>query len=115
MKEIENAVIKSTILGIEDHGIFTFMINLDFSGSCQGYGGYILDRWVQAEKRRVGSAYGCDAILSVVTLFEKNWEELPGTPCRVESNDGIIYRLGHYITDRWVNLKELAEKYEEEK
>ena len=38
--EIRNAVIQSTMLGYEDHGILTCFLHLDYSGAGQGFGGY---------------------------------------------------------------------------
>ena len=43
MEEIKNAIITGTYLGIEDHGILTFWLYLDYGGSGQGFGGYQLD------------------------------------------------------------------------
>ena len=42
MEEIKNAIITGTYLGIEDHGILTFWLYLDYGGSGQGFGGYQL-------------------------------------------------------------------------
>lgn len=40
---MKNAKITHTMLGTEDHGIFTFMLHVDYDGSGQGIGGYALD------------------------------------------------------------------------
>lgn len=55
---VENAQIESTMLGMEDHGILTFFLSLKFEGSGQGFGGYAMDSYDKAKKRRVGSALG---------------------------------------------------------
>lgn len=42
-KQIENARITDTMLGIEDHGIMTCFIFCEFASGCCGFGGYSLD------------------------------------------------------------------------
>ena len=42
MEETKNAQIESTMLGFEDHGIFTCFLNLDYGSSAQGFGGAAL-------------------------------------------------------------------------
>ncbi len=44
MREKRNAVIESTTLGPEGHGIFSAYLTLNFGGSCQAFGGYALDK-----------------------------------------------------------------------
>ena len=66
-REIVNARIRSTTLGVEDHGIFTAWLNLDYGGSGQGFGGWALDGKPvkrDAHSRRPGTAYGCEFIRS---------------------------------------------------
>lgn len=61
--------VKSVFLGIEDHGILTFMVMLDFGGSGQGFGTYTLDTYDHVKKRRVGTAFGCEALLRLIEFF----------------------------------------------
>lgn len=56
-------------LFIEDHGILTVYVTLEFGGSVQGFGGYCLDGYDAAKKRRVGTAAGCDYLLRLLVLF----------------------------------------------
>ena len=35
--------VKSAYVEIEDHGVLTLWVHLDFGGSCQGFGGHSLD------------------------------------------------------------------------
>jgi hypothetical protein len=89
--EIKNAKIQSTFLGIEDHGIFTAMITLDYGESSQGFGNHDLTY------RDYGIKY-LRKILEVVGV--DCWEELKGKHVRVKS-DGHIYSIGHIIEDKW--------------
>lgn len=108
---IQNARIESTMLGEEDHGIFTCMLSLDFGGSGVGFGGYGLDDWNESLNRRVGTAYGLDCLkLILKTLDVSTWEKLPGTYIRVEltgPNLGAkILRIGHVLKDKWFSFED---------
>lgn len=94
-----NAVIGETFLGWEDHGIPTFNLRLDYSGSCQGFGGYDLRLPVYAEKMlwRV-----------MKTLGVNSWEDLPGTHCRARCEQDKIHEIGHIIEDKWFKPEDLT-------
>ena len=108
--KIENCRIKSTMLGVEDHGIFTCMLHLEGDGWGCGFGGYGLDMWSDADKRRIGTAYGMEFIKKILDTLElERWEQLPGTLIRAE-NEGIggkVVRIGHYMRDKWFDPREL--------
>ena len=65
-REIKNARIRSTMLGREDHGILTFMIDLEYGGGGQGFGGYGLDEYDAEHERRVGVAASMDLISEIL-------------------------------------------------
>lgn len=107
--EKKNAKIVRTMLGVEDHGVFTFVISLDYGGSGQGYGTYALDSFDKAKKCRVGTAFGCEAIMRLLKVLEvKSWEDLNGKYCRVEATWDGVRRIGHPLNDQWLDLRELA-------
>lgn len=104
-----NARIKSTSLGYEDHGIMTFYLHLDYGGGGQGFGGYGLDDFDKEKDRRVGTAFGLEAIIQVLkTVGVDTWEKLPGTPVRVRQNHMRIQAIGHFLRDDWLDLSVLA-------
>lgn len=74
------ARIETTTLGVEDHGLFTAVLCLDFdsvSGQCTP--GCILDDKPDATGRRRGSAYGLDFIMEVLRVVGvDHWERLKG-------------------------------------
>jgi len=112
---IFNARIRSTTLGVEDHGIFTAWLHLDYGDSCsQGFGGFALDGKPRERKigsERPGTAYGCEYILRVLrTLEAPSWEKLPGMYCRAEVKGGLIRRIGHVLKDRWFDPAALADQ-----
>ena len=105
--EIKNAKITSTMLGIEDHGHFTFMLNLDYGDSRQGAGGYPLDAYSATQKKRIGTAYGMDLIAAVMkTVGVDTWEDLKGKLIRVRLYNGTIRAIGNLLGDEWLDFKE---------
>lgn len=71
------ARIESTFLGWEDHGCFTCSLNVDYGGSRQGVGGYVLDR--PGVEGRQGSVYGTEFLLRTMRACGVDrWEKLPG-------------------------------------
>lgn len=91
--EIMNAVVRSTQLGCEDHGIFTAMISFDLGGrSVQGFLAYDL--------RCNDAAY--KFIAGVLRVTGKgDWESLKGCVVRVKQVDGLLTEVGHYLNDDW--------------
>lgn len=110
---IKNAVIKSTMLGREDHGIMTFMINIQFDNCvCCGVGAYALDEYDNKSKTRVFRAESMTAISTILDVVGVDtWEELPGKYIRFEDNGwgSTITKIGNIIEDRWFDLKEFFE------
>lgn len=103
MTEIKNAKITGTSLGIEDHGIMTSHLYLEWDGACIGFGGYVLSG-------ESGIAY-IEEILNVVGV--NSWEELKGQYVRVEIG-GIgtkATRIGNLIKDKWLSNNEFFNKY----
>jgi len=107
--KIENARIISTMLGAEDHGIFTASLILEGDGWQCAFGGAALDKPSKDRTRepfRVGCAYGCEYIRRLLEVLEvPSWEKLAGALVRVRSGGigGRIHAVGHIIKDRWFN------------
>lgn len=111
-KEIKNAKIKRTLLGNEDHGIFTCRIYLDYGGLSQSFGDYALDQFNKDKNERVGTAFGLQFIKEILKVLEvKSWEDLPGTFLRVECDWGKVYRIGHFLKNQWFDPSKLCEEY----
>jgi len=104
-----NARIKSTMLGVEDHGILTAYIHLDYGGSGQGFGGYALDSYEgeRGKGGRQGTAWGMEFIRRVLeTVGAERWEQLPGMHCRVRQTDDKVQAIGHIIENKWFDPNE---------
>jgi hypothetical protein len=86
------AKIESTFLGTEDHGCFTAWLMLNFEGSGQGAGGYILDTKASEDRtdyKRRGTAMGLDFIMQIIkTLGVNDWEHLKGVTIYALKEEG---------------------------
>lgn len=102
--EIKNAMIESTFLGREGHGIPALFIYLDYGDSTQTFGGWELTY----------PAYGIKFIMNIHNTLEvPSWEKLPGTYCRVKATRTKVIAIGHIIKDQWFEPEKLAEEIEE--
>lgn len=81
----EIARITSTMLGLEDHGILTFFLHVDYGGKCQGIGGRLLSTGVPP---RASSCVG-DLVLGILRACGvRRWEDLPGRTIYALFEDG---------------------------
>lgn len=93
--EEKNATIESVSLGIEDHGILTAFVYLDYGDAgVQGFGGYAL-----------GGTTACAVFirrcLEIGGVDE--WKCLPGKTVRVRSDYAKVEAIGHITKDDWFN------------
>lgn len=114
-REIKNARIKSTMLGMEDPGIFTFSIDLDYGSSGQGFGGYSLDTPLKDKDdkfiRRIGTALGMTCIMDLLECLEvSRWEALSGVYVRADASYEKVYRIGHLLKDKWFCFDDVFKK-----
>lgn len=118
MIEIENGRIDSTMLGIEDHGILSYKIGINFAGYHQEFGGYSLDAPKKDDEgkflERIGTDYGMESINRILKVLKVDtWEKLKGTSLRVKrkgSHNGPIIAIGHFMDDNWFEPeRDLAE------
>lgn len=107
-----NGHITGTMLGREGHGIMSWSLVVENEGGVVSVGGTSLDGPVRDENDnficREGCAYGMQVICSVTELFECNWEQLKGQPCRVvlDAPFGRSLGIGHFVKDKWILTSE---------
>lgn len=108
--KIKNAIIESTMLGREDHGILTFMIRVRFDSCVSvGIGGYALDYYSRELEKRVYSAKSLEAISNILDVVGVDrWENLVGKHIRIKDNglNSLIDEIGNLMEDKWFNLRE---------
>lgn len=113
--ERKNAQIERVSFGKDDHGIMSLMLFLKYNGSGQGFGGYALDTWDESRKRRVGTAYGMEWIMRLMdTVGVTDFSDFVGLYVRVEADRNKVYRIGHFLEEKWfdpevTDLKEFIE------
>lgn len=113
---IENARITGTMLGVEDHGIMTCYLFLEFENGCCDFGGYALDTYDKEAEGRVGTAEGMQMIAEILeTVGVKSWEELPGEfiRCEHEGWGGKITKIGNIIQDKWLSPEDFFAEWGE--
>ena len=108
MSETKNAMIESTMLGIEDHGILTATLTLDYGGSGQGFGLYGFDH-TKRNGEPCATSFAARFIREVLeTVGVDEWEKLPGQRIRVIATDSKVEAIGHFIKNKWFYPEKLA-------
>jgi hypothetical protein len=93
-------LIESTFLGVEDHGIFTYWLTMDYGSSGQSVGQYALDEPRNGSDGehlgRFGTAAGLDLIMRTLKVVGTDrWEKLKGSRVYVlKEGDDWGYGLG---------------------
>jgi len=121
MNEKKIAKITGVRLEIEDHGILTIGIGLDYGGVHQTYGGYGLDSYDKKTNERIGTRYGTECILRLIRAFgTTTLEEITGRYCYAHFASSTYNELVEAIEtlepDGSVrfSFKEIAEELKEE-
>lgn len=110
---IENGKITGTMLGVEDHGILTFYLSIEFENGACAFGGYALDGYDEASKKRVAAGSGLQSIVEVMKCVGvEKWEDLRGQyiRCEHEGWGGRIIRIGNLLKDQWFSPEEFFAK-----
>jgi len=97
-----NAIIESVSLSVEDHGVLSSFVMLDYGGTGQGFGGYVLylpKSFTHHAKSSV-AGHWIWRVLEIAGV--KEWDELPGKTIRVRRVEwGKIQAIGHIVKDDW--------------
>jgi hypothetical protein len=113
---MKNAKITGTMLGVEDHGIMSFYLYLEYGAGGQGAGGYCLDNPIEKDGKfikRVGSEAGMSLIIEILKVVGVDkWEDLKGEHIRVEATHNRVQKIGHFIKDKWLDFDEFFENYD---
>ncbi len=100
--ETSNAIIKSTRLSIEDHGMLSAWIYLDYGGSGQGFGGYALYLPKEFKHHAKDIPFAGHFIFRVLQIAGvTKWADLPDKTIRVRREHSKVHAIGHIIEDDW--------------
>lgn len=107
--EIKNAVIEDVRLGY-DRGVFLCAwLYVDYGGSGQGFGGYVLAK--NSGPTRPLNDFGIEYINRILSTLEvESWQKLKGVPCRVKTSFSKVYAVGHHLKDKWFDPEELRKE-----
>ena len=118
-KIIENALIRSVSITMEDHGIITFLINVEGDAWGCSVGGYCIGHgYLNADKDYFdGCGEGIEAMARIMDVVGvSRWEDLKGKYCRIERicEEGII-KIGHIIKDKWFDIDQFFKEKQNDK
>lgn len=107
---ISNARIHSTMLGIEDHGILTFSLELRLGSAGRiGWGGWGLDYRVKDSQDWTPEPATASFIRGILSITDADrWENLQGKHIRLYSEREFIWTsqeilaVGHILEDKWL-------------
>jgi hypothetical protein len=115
MREIINAKITSTSLGVDDAPCFTCWLYLEWEGGGVGFGGYSLDVYDEKADKRVGYGPSIDFLQEIMDVVGvSKWEDLKGKYIRLDTEGwgGRALGIGNLLKDKWVYPKEFFKQYE---
>lgn len=107
--EIKNAVISSAKFDTE-RGLSAF-INLEYGGSGQGFGGYLLyapEGWAAHSEKGNYAGHFIWRVLEIAGVDD--WDRLKGKTVRVKATHSKVHAIGHIINDDWFDPEKEFEK-----
>ena len=113
LMEIRNAKITKTMLGRENHGIFTFMIHIEFGCSGCAVGCYALDEYDTETQTRVFKAESMEIIAKILDVVGVDtWEDLKGQYIRIKDNGwgSTVNEIGNLMEEKWINIRQFFEE-----
>lgn len=100
--ETKNAVITKAVITNDDHGLLSAWVYLDFGGSGQGFGGYVLylpDDFTHATNQKNYAGHFIWRVLQVAGVSK--WGDLKGKTVRARGTWSGVQALGHIVKDDW--------------
>ena len=115
--KIENAKITNVSISMEDHGCLTFNLYLSGDGWGCAFGGYCIGHgYLGATEFKAENGGGLVAMMKIMdTVGVERWEDLKDKYVRIQSEGwgSCIHTIGNIIEDKWFNVKEFFESYEQ--
>lgn len=101
--EVKNAIIKNAEIRSDDHGCLSAWIDLDYGGTGQGFGGYVLYLPKSFRHHEIKSFAGHFVWRVMEIAGVQKWSQLPGKTIRVKARFPEIIEIGHIINNDWFN------------
>ena len=103
--EQKNAVITAATITVEDHGLLSAWITLDYDGSGQGFGGFALYA-PDAKLQEPGNYCGLFIWRVLEVVGVGRWDQLVGKTIRVRATGVAVIAIGHIVKDVWFHPKD---------
>jgi hypothetical protein len=105
--ETKNAIITSATLDIGDRGFLQAWLYLEYGGSGQGFGGYVLYLPKDFAHHKGQINYAGHFIYRRLQIAGvEKWEQLNGKTIRVKCEHSKVHAIGHIINEDWFNPSE---------
>ncbi len=101
MREIRNAIITGAELDDADRGFLNAWVYLDYGGSGQGFGGYVLYLPKSFSRHKLESVAGHFIWRVMEVAGVTKWSALKGKTVRVRVEDGLVRAIGHIVKEDW--------------
>jgi hypothetical protein len=100
--ETKNSIIRSADISIE-RGCLSAWLHLDYGGSGQGFGGYVLyvSKSSKHHNMRTVAGHFIHRVLEIADVTR--WADLPGKTIRAVSDQASVKKIGHITKDDWFN------------
>ncbi len=98
---IKNGIIESVTLSSDDHGCLSSWVQIDYGGSCQGFGGYALYLPKSFSHHALMSHAGHFIFRVMEIAGVSSWDKVKGRSIRVRSEWNGVRAIGHIIKDDW--------------
>ena len=106
MIETKNAIIESASLSTGDRGFLDCWLTLDYGGSGQGFGGYVLYLPKSYSHHEIKSVAGHFIFRVMEIAGVESWDKLKGRTIRVKCEHSKVHAIGHIVRDDWFNPSE---------
>lgn len=106
MIETKNAIIESASLSTGDRGFLDCWLTLDYGGSGQGFGGYVLYLPKSYSHHELKSVAGHFIFRVMEIAGVTEWDKLKGRTIRVKCEHSKVHAIGHIVSDDWFNPSE---------
>ena len=105
-REIKNAVIESASVCLERDTFISLSLCFDYGGSgqCSGISFGVADKNKIVEPNYMAHYIG--RILNLVGV--DSVEKLKGKSVRVDASNSGVFRIGHYLEDKWYDISDIA-------
>lgn len=111
--EIKNAIIESAEINFE-RDCLSAWVHLDYGGSGQGMGGYVLlpgPSYTHRKASEEGPNYAGIFIEQIMRVAGvERWSALKGKTVRVKATHSKVVEIGHIVKDQWFNPSETFER-----